>query len=126
MQVKQIRNKSKWSINKNSFVNYCEEVVQDESTTMLTTMTAWPSSTLMSTVKSTTKTVLKRPIFSSSTQDEDLTCDNEELKAILTNCVNTCLTDEDVAACVGKCSSDDTVRKTQCKGNNRGFYLTQS
>ena len=87
MQVKKIKNKAKWTINKNSFVNYCEEVVQDEPTTMLTTLTAWPSSTLMPTVKSTTRTVLKRLHLSSSTQADDFTCDNEELKTIVTNCV---------------------------------------
>ena len=123
MQVKQIRNKSKWSINKNSFLNYCEEVVQDEPTTMLTTMTAWPSSTLMPTVKSTTRTGIKEPSLKFTAQIEDITCDKEELKTMAKTCVNNCLTGYDVAACAGKCSTDDVARKAQCDGKNNFQFL---
>ena len=120
MQVKKIKNKAKWTINKNSFVNYCEEVVQDEPTTMLTTLTAWPSSTLMPTVKSTAKTILKLANLPASTQTEYI-CDNEVLKAFIKVCVDTCLKGEDVAVCVGKCATDASSRKTECDGKCSDF-----
>ena len=116
MQVRKRKNKAKWTINKYSFLNYCETVA-NEQTTILTTA----RSTLMPTVKSTAKTILRLASLPASTQTEDITCDNEVLKAFVKVCVDTCLKGEDVAVCVGKCATDASSRKTECDGKYSAF-----
>lgn len=122
MQVKMVKNRIR--INKNSYLNYCEQVDQAKPTASTLTTTSKTTTTTSTTTKMTTTTT-ERPISNVTRKPLNsltVSCDDEELKVHFKTCVNKCFTGGDVAACFSDCSTDDATRKAQCEGDLKSLY----